>query len=97
MRKIINKLFEWLGYVPKVEFAKIKEEYMMLKKYRYLKSSILANEVRYKIGETSKYFVVYTTNRDVNYPIKVFYIIDDDKDYAKLCAEELCEMLNQKI
>lgn len=79
MKKIINKLFEWLGYVPKEEFTKIKEEYMMLKKYRYLKSSIFAKEVRYKIREMSKSFVVYMTNRDANYPIKVFYIIDDDK------------------
>jgi hypothetical protein len=97
MKRLINKLFEWLGYVPKVEFAKTKEEYMIFKKCIYLKSSIMANEVRYKIGEKSKYFVVYMTNRDVNYPIKVFYIIDDDKEYARLCAEELCEKLNERI
>lgn len=29
-------------------------------------------------------------------PIKSF-LFGDDKQYAKLCAEELCEMLNSKI
>lgn len=29
-------------------------------------------------------------------PIKAFPF-GDDKEYAKLCAEELCEMLNNKI
>lgn len=66
MKKIINKLFEKLGYVPKGRLVALE----------CLRSSI---------ARTSS--LVHTA-------IKCFPY-GEDKSYAKLCAEELYELLKQ--
>ena len=93
MKKIINKLFEWLGYVPKLtcRYEVIREV------RRYINSIVCDNKVEYKIEFTeTSCKVVLADVYDWRITIKEFPF-NDDKDYAKLCAEELCEMLNQKI
>jgi hypothetical protein len=62
---------------------------------------ILKNNVEYYYEELFGCFLVATITKDttdhtVGYPVKVFHFTDDTKDYARICAEELCEMLNEK-
>lgn len=96
MKKIINKLFEYLGYVPKKDYN------------YYEKQFNLTTEInREIINCQSDYFVANINNRfmvlaraekaDLCAYIKAFpYADDESKDYARICAEELCEMLNEK-
>lgn len=110
MRKLINKLFEWLGYVSKAEVAKL--EYL-LNKYEkvinqtrenkeYLIRHILNGQAKAyyywnKISENEWRFVVYV-GCEMHIPHNVVKsYVSDDFDYAKLCASELCEMLNERI
>lgn len=109
MKKLINKLFERLGYVPKVEVAKLEysiSKYetlidQMRENREYLLSCILAGKSKAyyhwnKIGENEWRFVVYVgCEMQMQNAVKSY--VSDNFDYAKLCAEELCEMLNQKI
>ena len=108
--KLINKLFEWLGYVPKAEVAKLEYSISryetLINKIRedneYLIRHILVGKSKAyyhwnKISENEWRFVV-NVNCDRHIPHNVVKsYVSDDFEYAKLCAEELCEMLNQKI
>ena len=110
MKKIINKLFEWLGYVPKAEVAKleysISKYETLINKIRedneYLIRHILNGQAKasyywHKISENEWRFVVYI-DCDMHIPHNVVKsYVSDDFDYAKLCASELCEMLNESI
>ena len=99
MRKIINKLFEWLGYVPRTQLYQAKEKY-----YNTLlfEEKIVKDQQTYIVSEIPDYncYVVdilgVTRNHFHKRAVKSFPY-GDDKEYARLCAEELCEMLNQKI
>lgn len=51
---------------------------------------------KYEIWIGIDYYVVCMLFDNIKIPIKSFPF-GDDKEYAKLCAEELCEMLNSKI
>ena len=110
MKRLINKLFEWLGYVPKVEVAKL--EYS-ISKYETLINQIRENreylirqifseqsKASYywnKISENKWRFVVYVgCDRHIPYNVVKSYV-RDDFEYAKLCAEELCDKLNERI
>lgn len=110
MKKIINKLFEWFGYVPKAEVAKL--EYSISKyetlidqireNNEYLIRNILNGQAKasyywHKISENEWRFVVYI-DCEMHIPHNVVKsYVSDDFDYAKLCASELCEMLNERI
>lgn len=110
MKKLINKLLEWLGYVPKTEVAKL--EYSISKyetlidqmrdNREYLIRSIFNGQAKasyywHKIGENEWRFVVYI-DCEMRIPHNVVKsYVSDDFDYAKLCASELCEMLNERI
>lgn len=48
--------------------------------------------VKYHYGA---YYVVMFNFETGPIPVKRFY--DEDRDYAYMCAEELCEKLNEKI
>lgn len=110
MKKLINKIFEWLGYVPKVEVAKLeysisKNETLidqMRENREYLIRHILNEQSKAcyywnKISENEWRFVV-NVNCDRHIPHNVVKsYISDDFEYAKLCAEELCEKLNERI
>ena len=96
MRKLLNKLFEWLGY-------------KLLSKNEYDAMNLTLNDVCNAIIEDryafTKICVVYQFQEDYDgYMVMLngihavkFFPFGDDKDYAYLCADELCDMLNQKI
>lgn len=110
MRKIFNKLFEWLGYVPKVEVAKLEysiSKYetlidQMRENREYLTRHIMNGQAKaycswIKISENEWKFGVWVgCDRHIPHNVVKTYV-SDDFDYAKLCAEELCEKLNERI
>ena len=53
---------------------------------------MLAGQGSYMIDEHITYYAVCLQINGFTIPIKSFPF-GDDKEYAKLCAEELCEML----
>ena len=95
MKKLINKLFEWLGY----KLLSQKEYEAMNLTLRDIVNAIIKDRIniikhlaKYQIVEdTDGYMVICDT-----YAIK-FFPFGDDKEYARLCAEELCEKLNERI
>lgn len=99
MRTIINKLFEWLGYVPKIQLYQAKEKYYNVLLFE---EKIVEEQQVYIVREMPDYncYVVtiwgVTGNHLHRRGVKSFPY-GDDKDYAKLCAEELCEKLNEMI
>ena len=108
MKKIINKLFEWWGYVPKEEYCVPNDELKRLVKMEenYLSYVNALNFpkhcIKYHyIQEAKNRFLVLALDKstELNFHIKVFTsktLNSDDVDYARICAEELCEMLNEK-
>lgn len=106
MKKLINKLFKWLGYVPKEEVAKLEYSITLIDQIRenreYLIRYILNGQAKAsyywnKISENEWRFVVYVgCDRYTPHNVVKSYV-SDDFDYAKLCASELCEMLNERI
>lgn len=111
MKKYINKLFKWLVYVPKKQcvskdtyndiLAISKELQVLVDWHDMSVDDIIKNNVEYYYEELFGCFLVATITKDttdhtVGYPVKVFHFTDDTKDYARICAEELCEMLNEK-
>lgn len=87
MKRLINKLFEKLGYVP------------IKKVLRYI---LIEREIQLKGVSYHCYigYYCYEVKARTNYGetiIKVYPYHDaDTQDYARICAEELCEMLNEK-
>ena len=61
-----------------------------------LKQNIYGEKVEYICDEGREEYFVLILNRYTLFPIKIFPF-GDDKEYARLCAEELCEMLNSKM
>jgi hypothetical protein len=105
MIKIFNKLFEWLGYVPKrmLDFALESEKCLQIRDnwHTMAVDDILHDNVDYYIDELVCSFVIKSVTKDgedhrVALPVK-HIPFGDDKEYAKLCAEELCEKLNERI
>lgn len=97
MKKYINKLFEWLGYVPKSEY---KQLYKLEHDVTQHDVGILNYNSSYQVVELKDKFIVleYCSAVGNNRYVKAFSKGDteDSKDYARICAEELCEMLNEK-
>ena len=110
MKKYINKLLKRLGYVPKEEYIskdiydnileKSEDLQTIVDYYTTAANDIQDGYVRYAIGECKDIFMVLSltigSENDVMYPIKAFRFTEETRDYARICAEELCEMLNQK-
>ena len=107
MKKLINKLFEWLGYVPKVEYENILRQVEWIKaRPTILERNVEAHERGIKEGKATYHHITllkfvavleYCDEVDNNQFVKVFpYHNEDTKDYARICAEELCDMLNEK-
>lgn len=111
MKKYINKLFEKLGYVPKEQcvfkdtyddiLATAEDLQVLVDWHDMSVDDIHKNNVEYYYEELFGCFLVATitkdtTNHTVGYPVKVFHFTEDTKAYARLCAEELCEKLNEK-
>ena len=96
MKKSINKLFEKFGYMPKEKYERLIE----LKNDVTAHYESIRNETEtYHYFKTKEYFVVmaYCKTVDNNRMVKVFHYHDEDsEEYARICAEELCEILNEK-
>ena len=111
MKELINKLFEKLGYVPKEQcvskdtcddiLATAEDLQALVNWHDMSVDDIHKNNVEYYYEELFGCFLVATITKDtadhtVGYPVKVFHFTEETRDYARLCAEELCEKLNEK-
>ena len=76
--------------VSKVEYELLKQEHSRLKD---LIHSVDWRSVSYYVDD-SFYPFVKMTNNEVSLPIKQF--ASGDYEYNRICAEELCELLNQE-
>lgn len=96
--KLINKLFEWLGYaiIPKRELREYRLFEGSMRKLGALDKAIKLSVADYSVVENDdSYFVMVHISNWVDKLVKSFPK-NDNADYARICAEELCEMLNQK-
>lgn len=104
--KLIEKLFNRMGYVSReaydamVEYCRgcdARDEW-----YEKIQDDVYACNVEYRVEALPYSFWVYCVtskghDRGGKQLIKVFPFEDNDsKELARICAEELCEMLNQK-
>lgn len=96
MKRIINKLFEWLGYVPKdgnAYYWQVRKEHVATNK------AVANNRCKYCCMSGVGKYIVYAECEDspnLNY-IKAFpYTSEGLKKIAHLRAKLLCEMLNEK-
>ena len=71
-------------------------EYLVNKYNASVNDILFLGRGSYIIYENEAFYVVSLEINNIKIPIKSFPF-DYDKEYAKLCAEELCEMLNSKI
>ena len=103
--KWFNKLLSLIGYVPKSKFVSkdlykdaLKNLDLLQTKltiHQHFIDNIYKNFIEYEIDEEDNLFIIYAvTDTYDNYPIKVFKYTEETKDYVRICAEELCEMLN---
>ena len=97
MKKYINKVFERLVYVPK---SKYQDAEAILHNINVMDAEIKLGIIEYQTFEAEhKVFVTaYSDILGKHRIIKVFRKGDteDSADYARICAEELCDMLNEK-
>lgn len=94
MKKIINKLFEKLGYVPKSEYDWYTNEYDLKIKLDF---DIHEQRAEYSIIDNILSYLVVAHNNGSIRLVKSFNCIScEDKEYAEICANELCDMLNAK-
>lgn len=108
MKRIINKLFERWGYVPKEKYCvsndDVKRLVKMEKNYlAYIQAlNFPKHSIEYHfIQDAKNSFLVLALNKytNINFHIKRFTadtLKNEDIDYARICAEELCDMLNEK-
>ena len=101
MKKLISKLFERLGYVPKsilrtreMDMEKLQSR-NLCQIMTVLKGKIKAGCYWCKINETQYRYVVYITNESENFRSLVKAFTSTDAEYSKICAEDLVEMLNK--
>ena len=94
MKKIINKLFEWLGYVPKNEYIYCKDSF---ERRRQMDISLVKQDVTYRISNSLDGCSVVAWDGLRNRRLIKVFLYNNDKEYARLCAEELCEKLNERI
>jgi hypothetical protein len=95
MKKIINKLFEKLGYVPKREN---NNNVRIISNFTSHFNEIKEGKASYQIIQLPNCYVVTSmSTKDLHLAIKYFHFKNqDDKEYALICANELCDMLNAK-
>ena len=60
----------------------------------YFNCAILYGNAKYECEETQGNYYVFISGKNSIYPIKIFN--SDDIEYNRVCAEELCELLNQE-
>ena len=60
----------------------------------YFNRAILNGNAKYECEEIQGSYYVFISGENSIYPIKIFN--SDDIEYNRVCAEELCELLNQE-
>ena len=99
MKKWIEVILKRLGYVPREIEMLYNEGKYFVNAHREAALNCNNNFIvarRYEKDLRCGY-VVMQSCEDVEYCWVVkFFPDNNDKDYAKLCAEELCEMLNNR-
>lgn len=99
MKELIDKLFGWLGYVPRW-YKLLQEE----------NEFFITNHRECSLDGLNYFTVSRRCEKDLRFGYTVtqhclgtsrcwivkFLPDNDDKDYARICAEELCEKLNEK-
>lgn len=99
MKKYINKLFERLGYVPKRYKALQEEGEFFINQHRECALecfNYFTVERRYEKDKRIGYVVIQHSIVHPQCWIVKFFPDDGAKDYARICAEELCDMLNER-
>lgn len=100
--KAIDKIMKMLGYAPTSSLKALEAKLKELDNIRYgydftsnVQHSIMGGKpmTATVIKTPPFWFTVGYVVENRMYPIKRFKV-NDDKYYACLCAEELCEMLN---
>lgn len=104
--KLIEKLFARLGYVPREDYDAMakycKTCNAEAERYEKAQDDVYVGNVVYGVEELPYSFWVYCAtaeghDRGLKSLIKVLPFKDDNsKELARICAEELAEMLNQK-
>lgn len=101
MRKIFNKLFEWLGYklLSDEEYDELDKTFSRVLRLAQEGISEALKQKRgwFSIAKTEQGYEVRFYFTIVDFIVIKFFPFGDDKEYAKLCAEELCEKLNERI
>ena len=95
MKKIINKLFEKLGYVPKREN---NNNVRIISNFTSHLEEIKEGKASYQIISLPNCYVVTSMSTEcLHLVIKYFHFYNqEDREYAEICAKELCDMLNEK-
>lgn len=92
--KLLNKILKKFGY----RIMSDKDYNAMNLTLKGITSAIIMDRINY-IKKVSNYNIVEETDGYMVtcecHAVK-FFPFNDDKEFAKLLAEELCEMLNQK-
>ena len=99
MKKIINKLFECLGYaiIPKRKLREYRLFEGSMKKFGVLDKAIKLCVADYSVVENDdSYFVMVHFSNWVDKLVKSFPK-NDNAAHARICAEELCDKLNERI
>ena len=93
--KLIEKLFNRMGYVPKRAYEDIDGQLRAVTQHNI---AVYRAEVVYIFAECVDCFAVFSQNGMDRRVIKCFPkgATKDSKELARICAEELVEMLNQK-
>ena len=71
-------------------------DYYYVRNTETLRREVYNENVDYVCGKCINAYIVYMISENTSFPIKIFPF-GDDMEYALLCAEELCEKLNEKI
>ena len=86
----IEKLERKISFMPDPEI--VRSNFVAT-----IDNNIVTGDINYDIWQDEYGYWVYAYNEkdSINFSIK-FFPFEDDKEYAKICAEELLEMLNEK-
>ena len=99
MKKYINKLFERFGYVPKRILESERERFESYKQWfresHAIDVMVAEGNPRFRVIEETNHYAVIAFAGCSKRTIKIFNK-KDSADYARICAEELCDMLNEK-
>ena len=98
MKELIDKLFKWLGYVPKWYHTHLTRMLAIEQEIRehgagYRIEHVCFSECGYYRYEI---YAITPKGRALVKSIPYNMLDADSQAYARICAEELCEKLNEK-